>query len=160
MWWSRKDFRSMSTDALQWANESRRGKALIESLDHALREARRAVLHQNPEIVSDDRSLRLWCQYGHSRRGLERRSSPLHEVTRSNIINVVRKRVVKLSQLGADAEEIRLASEKASQSSIIFARMIGWADAQAALNPFPVPNRRLSSTMGIRNCSLKPIVSR
>jgi hypothetical protein len=152
-WWSLDEICFMSTDALLWAEESKRSKAVIESLDHALREARRAVVYQNPQMFLHNQSLCLWCQYGHSRRGLERIASPLHETTRSNTINTFRKRIVKLSQLSADAEEIHLASEKGSLSSTIFARMIGIADAQAALTPFPVPTRKHLSKTTVKSCN-------
>lgn len=158
-WWSLDDFHSMATDASQWAEESRRSKALIDSLDHALREARRGALQQNSQILSEYQTLRLWCQYGHSRRGLERAASTLHEVTRSNIINLVRKRVVHLSHAGADTDEIRRASEKASRSSVMFAILIGKADAEASLNPFPAPSRKLSTTVAIGSCSFKSQVA-
>lgn len=144
LWWTLEELRSMTANASIWAEESRRSKALIESLDDALREARRASLVKNPEFP-EDAGLRLWCQYGHARRGLERTASALHEQTRSNIINMIRRRVVMLSQSGASAEEIRKASEKGSRSSVIFARIIGMADARAAMTPFPLSNRPRSA---------------
>jgi hypothetical protein len=144
-WLSQEDFHDMITEASFCAGESRKSKTLISTLDCALREARRASLEAEP-ISLDFQCLRLWCQYGHNRRGLEKLTSQMHETTRGNVVNKNREKVVALSQSGANAEDIRLASEKYSRSSIVFARIVGLADAEAVICLAPPDLRKLSSS--------------
>ncbi len=148
-WYSEEEMECMISKASYSADESRRNKVLLDALDQALRDARRLALAQNanqddavPSVSGDRDFLYLWCQYGHSRRGLERLVSRNHQITRTNIIKKVRSIVLTLSRSGAEADQIRTTSGKASRSSLVFAQMIATADAQAALHP--IAERRRS----------------
>lgn len=180
-WWSPQEVDCMMSKASYSAEESRKNKVLVDAVDQALREARRTALmanHSHDNTISPipsfdnmsttttDQGLKLWCQYGHSRRGLEKAVSRIHQTTRNNIVKKARSKVIELSQqqqqhAGAGSDDnsedvIRSTYEKASRSSVLFAQMIASADAQAALYPFPATTaeRRRSTTHIKRNDSM------
>lgn len=153
LWWNEEEVEFILSQASYGAEETRRNRMLVDTLDQALRDARRSALMSNNSNSVDlewvtplrDRDpLYLWCQYGHSRRGLEKMVSQAHQITRNNIASKIRSKIVMLSRSGEGVEEIRVASEKMSRSSILFARMMGAADEQAALHP--LAERRRSAT--------------
>jgi hypothetical protein len=155
MWWSHEEVECMISKATYSADESRKNKVLVDALDQALRDARRSALLFNSNIndslvkvLNDETLLYLWCHYGHSRRGLEKMVSRVHQTTRDNIVRKARSNVIALSRSGATPEVVQAAYEKASQSSVIFANMIAAADAQAALHP--VAERRRSMTQMLK----------
>ncbi len=169
VWWSPEEVECMISKASYSAEESRKNKVLVDALDQALRDARRSALLANSHTTDDtivtmlpaDQGLKLWCQYGHSRRGLEKNVSRVHQTTRNNIVKKALSKVVTLSRSVAiaenGAEEIRMAYEKVSRSSVMFAQMIAMADAQAALYPFPQTERRRSSSHAKRTDSMSSI---
>jgi hypothetical protein len=152
-WWSQEESACIISKALYSADESRKNKVLVDTLDQALRHARRSALALNnnerdsaPELLTEQRLLSLWCQYGHSRRGLEKMVSRVHQTTRDNIVIRTRSKVVALSHSGADPEKIRAVSEKGSRSSAVFATMIATADAEAVLSPLAERRRSIQSS--------------
>jgi hypothetical protein len=141
LWWSREDFRSFMSRAVRTSTEARKHTLLLEALDKAKSYSRQVAqllgdqesLNKNLENMRDeDRGLRLWCQYGHSRRGLEKYTSRLcFKTKRSDRLKLLMQ-VTMLSRTGVEPELIRQVSERTCRSSAIFARMLGIADAQAA----------------------------
>lgn len=136
-WLSRDEFRSMLSKAVWTAVESRKF-VLSDAIDKAMIDARRVasaltdqqnLQHylESMDDISDD--LRLWCQYGHSRRGLEKVASRRYQDRKMK--EKLFEQVASLSKAGAQPEVIRAVSECISRPSIILARMFGVADAKA-----------------------------
>lgn len=143
LWWSREDFVSIMSKAIRTSVEARKHTMLPDAIDKAFTHSKEEAhtlgdqghVDEYLNLLSDeDRGLRLWCQYGHSRRGLERFTSRLYQETkRSDRAKIVRQ-VVILSKSGAKPDVLRRVSERTSRSSGIFARMLGIADANAAMS--------------------------
>jgi hypothetical protein len=146
LWWSRDDMQSIMTKALLTANEARKHAIVAKALDQAVRRAEETaslVFDQFGldtlllDLRTEDRALRLWCQYGHSRRGLEKYTSRLYHQQRKCLIKTNCSQVVSLSIEGADPELIRQVAERTSRPSVILARMMGIADSTAAASCHP-----------------------
>ncbi len=97
------------------------------------------------KMQDEHRGLTLWCQYGHSRRGLEKFTSRQYCDTRRKQMRQLSQRVVALSKRGADPTELRQASEEASRISITFARILAIAQYKAATSSFPGEDERVKT---------------
>ena len=114
----------MST-AVRTSVEARKHVLLSEALETALsysiREAQlledSGNLNEYLDSIGDEnRGLRLWCQYGHSRRGLESYACRLYQETRKRDRRNLVQQIAILSKKGARPELIRRISERASPS--------------------------------------------
>lgn len=140
-WWSPEERECLISKALYSAEECKDDKVTIDALNLSLHQARQVAVSLNksaPErfvtLPLDQGFLNQWCNYGDSRRGLEKWVSRAHETTREKIARKARSKVVALSMSGATPEEICVASRKASVASVLFAIMMANADARAVLN--------------------------
>ncbi len=149
LWWNRKDFDAIMSKAMTTASEARHQPVVVAGLGQAFQLALRTASLVGQECQLDEclqnmheehRGLKLWCQYGHSRRGLEKYTSRQYNDIRRKQMHKLYKRVVALSKQGADPEEIRHVAERTSRLSVIFARMMAIADANASNSIAQPPN--------------------
>eukprot|EP00592_Proboscia_alata_P021985 CAMPEP_0194411008 /NCGR_PEP_ID=MMETSP0176-20130528/9131_1 /TAXON_ID=216777 /ORGANISM="Proboscia alata, Strain PI-D3" /LENGTH=270 /DNA_ID=CAMNT_0039212697 /DNA_START=13 /DNA_END=825 /DNA_ORIENTATION=- len=88
-------------------------------------------------------ALLQWCTFGHSRRGLEKRSNVKHyakrDLSRSNALRAV---LDAQNENEATTESLAEAYRSSTRSSKNFALMMGYADAQAAGNSFVATQSR------------------
>jgi hypothetical protein len=140
LWWSQEELEVIMDKALQVSNEARDQPIVVGGLDQALELAisKAAVLGARKQLESylsnvqeEERGLKLWCQYGHSRRGLEKFTSIFYNDMRKKDIYKLTKMVMVLKKKGAEPELIRQVSEQTSRSSVVFARMLAIADHKA-----------------------------
>lgn len=149
LWWSRSDFDSIMSKAMSIASEARQQPIVAAGLSQAFQFAVKETSLMGSEdqlekhlqtMQEEHRGLKLWCQYGHARRGLEKFTSrPYNEVRRKQI-HKLNKRVLALSQQGAHSEDIRHVSERTSRVCVVFARMLAIADSNAAKSIHLVSN--------------------
>lgn len=130
LWYARSDYHFSRSSARVIAKESER-YGHSKHLD-------RVYIPTFDQQVQD--RLNLWALHGSSRRGLERWANSSHGDERKDDQHIYIKGVLRAqtdsSLRGEDRvtreEKIREASEKLSQKSRLFAKMIGDADARAA----------------------------
>jgi hypothetical protein len=139
IWWSPLATKEIHRSAKKLGKEAVRNKWMVEGYEQAHQTARQMAssirdekwLLSKLENIQVDEPLLDWCKYGHSRRGLERRSSKSNDLARSDAARKSQRAVLHLAKEEADEESIRRAYERASRSSKIFARFMGEADALA-----------------------------
>jgi hypothetical protein len=143
-WLTRDDFNAIMSKAIYTAVEARKHFLLSEGLEKTMVHARSEAtclndqggLHEYLENMEDNEpGLRLWCQYGHSRRGLERYTCQLFYDR--EIKEALFTQVAFLSKTGAQPDLIRRVSERISRPYVIVARKFGIADARAAMSQLP-----------------------
>jgi hypothetical protein len=171
LWWSIEESDFIMSKALGTAAEAKKHFILTEALDQAVRFAGRIAcvlgdhedLNGYLESMNDEgRGLKLWCQYGHSRRGVEKYTSrTYHDARRSDMRNVV-KQVVTLSRRGASPELIRQTSESLSRPYAVLARMFGVADTKAATSMFPgskTNNSLIAQKLDLKTSNISTVAS-
>lgn len=152
-WWSPLATKEIHRAAKTLGKEAIRNKWMVEGYEQGHQTARHMAssikdeesLFRKLEEVEIDVQLIDWCKYGHSRRGLERRSSKSHDSARTDAAKRAKKVVLKLVKAKEDDETIRLAYERSSCASRIFARFMGEADALAVTKRIDVVVKRRSS---------------
>lgn len=94
-------------------------------------------------------ALLQWCTFGHSRRGLEKRSNSKHcldrDICRTNSRRIVLDAQRKISLTEEDLAEIYRGATKPSKK---FALMMGHADAMAVGNSFAATQSRCALLLG------------
>jgi hypothetical protein len=170
LWWSIEESDFIMSKALGTAAEVKKHFILTEALDQAVKFAGRMAcvlddqkdLNGYLESMNDEgRGLKLWCQYGHSRRGIEKYTSRIyHDARRRDTRNVV-KQVVTLSRRGASPELIRQTSESLSRPYAVLARMFGVADAKAAtsISPGSENNKLIAQKLDLKTSKYSTVVS-
>ncbi len=204
LWWRPSDFEAIMNEALENAFETRKHRHILcDGLDQALQRARRMAhivqadnkcsnnsdgqpspfynMHDYlSEVLEADLGLRVWSEYGPTRRGLERlgASSQAHQHARDKVVRKSVSKVVaftqKLREMKSQEKEldlphddkednecdlVRRVAEHMSRSSVIFARMMGLADAHAAgkLQQKETPEPGLTSPKLCDTSKVRPV---
>lgn len=135
-WWSPAAMNEFFRSAKTFSKRAQGSNFMVAGFEHAFEYAKQrasslnktVVFHWELENVQVEQELVDWCRFGHSWRGLERRSSFLHDEDRAREAFKAKSIILEMKD-SADTEAVRRAYERASRSFKIFARMMAEADA-------------------------------
>jgi hypothetical protein len=141
IWWSPAEMQEFRHTAKIISRETRGAEWMIRSLEESCNIARQIAKSCSDEMLMEEKTwehleprqdLVDWCRYGHSRRGMERWFCKAHKEIRADTTSKARRRILEMQR--CDDDFLRRISERFSRSSRIFARLIGEADAKAAVS--------------------------